>query len=159
MLYDEWKNFLNYSALMPEAAEAVMNFVKSANADTANGSHDSGVEGLKISVFDSKTTDDFQKSVWEIHKEYADIQTLLKGSEVNYFRRHIEELTPKMEYDAKSDYQLFEPVEGDALKLTLTPERFAIYFPEEGHITSFTTDGTSQPIKKIVFKVHKSLFR
>jgi len=44
------------------------------------------------------------------------------------------------------------------LQLTLQPGRFAVYLPNEAHITSFALDGTSQPIKKVVFKVHKSLF-
>ena len=158
MLYDKWENFLNYSALLPEAAEAIYNFVKNATPETPNGSHDSGLDGLKISVFDSKTTLDYKDSVWEIHKEYADIQTLLVGSEVNFCRRP-EGLTAKTEYDEKADYQLFYSEAADDLKLTLTPERFAIYFPDEAHITSFNTDGTSQPIKKIVFKVHRKLFK
>lgn len=158
MLYDKWENFLNYSALLPEAAEAIYNFVKNATPETPNGSHDSGVDGLKISVFDSKTTLDYKDSVWEIHKEYADIQTLLVGSEVNFCRRP-EGLTAKTEYDEKADYQLFYSEASDDLKLTLTPERFAIYLPNEAHITSFNTDGTSQPIKKIVFKVHRKLFK
>ena len=158
MLYDKWENFLNYSALLPEAAEAIYNFVKNATPETPNGSHDSGVDGLKISVFDSKTTLDYKDSVWEIHKEYADIQTLLVGSEVNFCRRP-EGLTAKTEYDEKADYQLFYSEASDDLKLTLTPERFVIYLPNEAHITSFNTDGTSQPIKKIVFKVHRNLFK
>ena len=158
MLYGKWEDFLNYSALMPEAANAVMKFIKTASADTANGSYDSGVDGLKISVFDSKTTADYKDSVWETHQVHADIQTLLIGSEVNFCRRP-EGLTAKTEYDEKADYQLFYSEAADDLKLTLTPERFAIYFPDEAHITSFNTDGTSQPIKKIVFKVHKKLFR
>ena len=128
MLYGKWEDFLNYSALMPEAANAVMKFIKTASADTANGSYDSGVDGLKISVFDSKTTADYKDSVWEIHKEYADIQTLLAGAEVN-FCRDPEGLTPKMDYDEKADYQLFWSEKSDDLQLTLIPGRFAIYLP------------------------------
>ncbi len=158
MLYDKWENFLNYSALMPEAAEAIANFVKNANEDTPCGSHESGIDGLKISIFNSKTTADYKDSVWETHQQYADIQTLILGSEVNFCRRP-EGLTAKTQYDEKADYQLFYSEAADDLKLTLTPERFAIYFPNEAHITSFNTDGTSQPIRKIVFKVHKKLFR
>lgn len=155
MLYDTWENFSRYSALMPEAVRAVLAFVEKAAADTPSGSYDSGVDGLKISVFDSRTTAAYQDSVWEIHKEYADIQTLLAGAEVNFCRTP-EGLTPKMEYDEKQDYQLFYPEKGDDLTLTLLPGRFAVYLPGEAHITSFHTDGFSRPIRKIVFKVHKS---
>ena len=158
MLYDKWENFLKYSALMPGAAQAVKKFIETADADTANGSYDSGVDGVKISVFDSATTADYQDAVWEIHQEYADIQTLLAGKEIN-FCRSPEGLTPKMEYDEKNDYQLFYSEKSDDLQLTLQPGRFAVYLPNEAHITSFNTDGTSQPIKKIVFKVHKSLIK
>lgn len=158
MIFDKWENFLKYSGLMPKAVPAIMEFVRNADASTRCGSHESGVDGLKISVFNSKTTADYKDSVWETHRLYADIQTLLSGSEVN-FCRHPEGLTAKTQYDEKADYQLFLPEAEADLRLTLTPERFVIYFPGDAHITSFNTDGTSQPIKKVVFKVHHKLFQ
>ena len=159
MIFDEWRNFLNYAALLPEAAEAIAAFQRDAAPDMAGGTYELHGKLARASVFDSKTTPELGKAVWEIHRDYADIQTLLCGVELNCCRPSAEGLTPTMEFDADQDYQLFKPEPGPALQLTLTPRTFAIYWPGEAHITSFTVGDGVQPIRKIVFKVHQSLFK
>lgn len=157
MIFDDWSNFLNYSALLPNAAAAIAAFRHTAAPDMPSGSYELSGKLLRASVFDSKTTAELESAVWEIHRDYADIQTMLRGVEVNC-RRRMEGLTPTMEFDPEKDYQLFKPELGDALRLTLTPSNFALYWPEEAHLTSFTVGNGVQPIRKIVFKVHKSFF-
>ncbi len=160
MLFDDWTAFSRYQALMPEVAAAIADFQKRA-ATLANGTYPLHGDLAKASVFDSKTTPELGLAVWEIHREYADLQTILDGEEVNYCRPHVEGLVPKMDFNEKDDYQLFQPADTDrALRLLLTSRNFAVYFPGEAHITSFTLEpGTSRPLRKIVFKIHRSLFR
>ena len=159
MIFDDWTNFAKYDALLPEIAEAIQSFRENASPDMPGGTTELGTSLAKASVFDSHTNPDINKAVWEIHHEYADIQTLLVGSELNRFRTP-EGLAPKMDFNEKDDYQLFLPeLLEDSLLLTLTPQRFAIYLPNEAHITSLAVDGVSRPIRKIVFKIHKSLFK
>ncbi len=158
MIFDQWCNFLNYAALLPEAAEAVAAFRRNAAPDMAAGSWELHGKLARASVFDSQTTPELARAVWEIHRDYADIQTLLCGAELNYCRLSAAGLTPTMEFDVEKDYRLFQPELESALQLTLTPQTFAIYWPEEAHITSFTVGDGVQPIRKIVFKIHRSLF-
>ena len=159
MIFDDWSQFSKYTALLPDVAEAIIDFQRKATPDMPGGTTELGTPLAKASVFNSKTNEDISKSVWEIHHDYADIQTLLVGTELNRYRTP-EGLSPKMEFNEKDDYQLFLPERlEDSLLLTLTPARFAIYLPNEAHMTSLALDGLSVPIKKIVFKIHKSLFR
>ena len=159
MIFDQWRNFSNYAPLLPEVAEAMIAFQRDATPDMANGSCELCGKLAKALVFDSKTTAGIDAAVWEIHHDYADIQTLLVGAECNYCRPTAEGLTPTMAFDSDKDYQLFQPELLDsALQLALTPATFAVYFPKEAHITSFTIGNGTQPIRKIVFKVHHSLF-
>ena len=159
MIFDDWTRFLTYGALLPDVAAAIADFRKNATPDMPGGSTELGTPLAKASVFNSKTNPDIEKAVWEIHHDYADIQTLLVGEELNRFRTP-EGLTPKMDFNEKDDYQLFLPEKlEDSLTLTLTPARFAIYLPNEAHMTSFALGNTSLPIRKIVFKIHKSLFK
>lgn len=159
MIFDDWKNFLTYRSMLPEVADAIAEFWKNATPDMASGSRELGTPLAKADVFDSRTNPDLEKAVWETHANYADIQTLLAGEEVNHYRMPAG-LTPKTEYNTQSDYQLFLP-EGvdESLTLRLIPGRFAIYLPGEAHITSFATGKESLPIRKIVFKLHRSLFK
>lgn len=159
MIYDDWSYFECYAIFGKDVAKAIVDFRAKAGPELKNGTYELQGRMLYASVFDSKTTAKLEDAVWETHCNYADIQTLLAGQELN-FRRNPAGLTPKTEYNAASDYQLFLPTKERGAELLITPARFAIYFPGEAHITSFNTgDGISQPIRKIVFKVHKDLFQ
>ncbi len=159
MIYDDWENFAGYAIFSKEVAQAIADFKANAGPELKNGTYELQGRMLYASVFDSKTTARLEDAVWETHANYADIQTLIAGQEIN-FRRNPDGLTPKTEYNAASDYQLFLSTKEHGAELLITPACFAIYFPGEAHITSFNTgEGISQPIRKIVFKVHKDLFQ
>lgn len=158
MIFDDWANFPKYANLFPDVADAIFDFWKNAMVDASSGGRNLCTSLARADVFDSRTNPEMCKAVWETHHDYADIQTLLVGEEIN-FCRNPTGLTPKTEYNQQSDYQLFLPEGVDSsLRLLLKPGRFAIYLPGEAHITSFATGTESRPIRKIVFKVHKKFF-
>ena len=158
MIFDEWTNFPNYANLFPDVADAIFDFWKNATIDTSSGGRELCTSLARADVFDSRTNPEISKAVWETHHDYADIQTLLVGEEIN-FHRTPTGLTPKTEYNQQGDYQLFLPEGVDkSLRLFLKPGRFAIYLPGEPHLTSFAIGMESLPIRKIVFKIHKKFF-
>ncbi len=152
MIFDTWNNIAKYSALGPEAFAAIEKFMATVTAETPSGSYPLIGDEVKASVFDSKTNP-LEKGVFEIHRQYLDLQTMLIGEELNYCHMTPDGLNPTMAFDAEKDYQLFEVDLSGAAKLLLQRNCFAIYFPEEAHLTSSAVNGDSQPIKKIVFKV------
>ena len=152
MIYDNWENLTKYSALMPDAIAAIEEFMATVTAETLSGSYPLIGNEVKASVFDSKTNP-LEKVVFEIHRQYMDLQTMLIGEEINYCRVTSNGLKPTMEFDVEKDYQLFGVDLSGAAKLLLKRNCFVIYFPEEAHLTSSTVNGESQTIKKIVFKI------
>jgi len=152
MIYDNWENLTKYTALMPDAIAAIEKFMATVSAETPSGSYPLIGNEVKASVFDSKTNP-LAKGVFEIHRQYMDLQTMLIGEELNYCRMTPNGLKPTMEFDAEKDYQLFDVDLSGAAKLLLKRNCFAIYFPEEAHLTSSTVNGDSRTIKKIVFKI------
>ncbi|MDD3694489.1 MAG: YhcH/YjgK/YiaL family protein [Lentisphaeria bacterium] len=152
MIYDNWENLTKYSALMPDAIAAIEEFMATVTAETLSGSYPLIGNEVKASVFDSKTNP-LEQGVFEIHRQYMDLQTMLIGEELNYCRVTPKGLKPTMAFDAEKDYQLFDVDLSGAAKLLLKRDCFVIYFPEEAHLTSSTVNGDSQTIKKIVFKI------
>jgi YhcH/YjgK/YiaL family protein len=160
MILDLWKNFPKYANIMPEAVELIENFMKTATPEMEAKSYPLMGDLVKASVFSSKTVS-LDAAVFEIHRRYIDIQTLLVGVEDNYYRpcRGLKERPQHEVFNQEQDYQLFEADLENAQHLTLSPDKFAIYFPEEAHLTSLAQNNVSQPIKKIVFKIDRKLMK
>lgn len=152
MIYDYWENLNKYAALMPQAVEAIKEFMSSVTTETACGSYSLIGNEVKASIFDSKTNP-LENGVFEIHRQYLDLQSMLIGEEFNYCHLTSDGLKPNMPFDKEKDYQLFQPDIDGASKLLLKKNCFVIYFPEEAHLTCAAINGASQAIKKIVFKV------
>lgn len=154
MIFDTWNNIAKYSALGPEAFAAIEKFMATVTAATPSDCYSLIGDDVKASVFESKTNP-LEKGVFEIHRRYLDLQTMLIGEEFHFCRVNLDGLNPTMPFDSEKDYQLFAADLTGAAKLQLTRNCFAIYFPEEAHLTSSTVDGHSQPIKKVVFKIRR----
>lgn len=152
MIFDTWNNIAKYSALRPDAFAAIEKFMATATAATPSGSYSLIGDEVKASVFEAKTNP-LEKGVFEIHRRYLDLQTMLIGEELHFCRVTLDGLNPTMPFDGEKDYQLFAADLTAAAKLLLKRNCFAIYFPEEAHLTSSSVDGDSQPIKKVVFKI------
>ena len=88
---------------------------------------------------------------WEAHREYVDLQVVIRGEEVV-------EVSPlsKMicrDYNANQDFLMCD---GEAEeKVILQGTKGLLLFPEDAHKPGVENDG-SQFIKKIVFKIHHS---
>ena len=160
MIFDLWKNFSKYGNIMPEAVDVIEEFMKTANPGMEAKSYPLLGDLVKASVFPSKTVT-LDAAVFEIHRKCIDIQTLLIGAEENYYRPWQGlKARPRHEvFNQEEDYQLFEADLQNALRLTLASDNFAVYFPEEAHLTSLAINNESRPIKKIVFKIDRKLIK
>ena len=158
MIFDLWENFSTYGNIMPEAVKVIEEFMKTATVEMEAKSYPLLGDIVKASVFPSNTVS-LDAAVFEIHRQYIDIQTLLIGVEENYYRP-CQGLKARPQHEAfnrERDYQLFEVDLQNALHLTLSPGTFVVYFPDEAHLTSLAINNESQPIKKIVFKIQRKL--
>ena len=91
----------------------------------------------------------------EVHKEYLDVQVLIKGEERIDFGLYSDLNPVSKEYDDADDYYLVSKMNAQCT-IDLEPRMFAIFFPEEPHKPGCYI---SKPtlLKKAVMKVHKSL--
>jgi biofilm protein TabA len=102
-------------------------------------------------VFASVTEDatkDFDKTNWESHKKYIDIQYVILGEEkIGVYP--VAKATVTKEYDEKKDAANYT-AEGEIYNAT--PGTFFIFFPSDAHRPNITPGGNKKD-KKIVIKV------
>ena len=158
MIWDQWKNFEQYPIFTAETMAAIREFQNRLTPGFPVGSYPLLGERLKVSIFDSETAPEAMQGVFEIHRQFADLQTLLAGDELAYVR-DTGALNPRMEFDEKKDYQLFDPNLDNTARIVLNPKNFVVYLPEEAHLTSVSTNGIVVPLHKVVYKIHQTLIK
>jgi len=86
---------------------------------------------------------------WETHKEYIDLQYVVRGKEnIGWINKN--GLTPCTSYSVEKDCTLYEELEGTSVKLGNSD--FMILFPEDAHKPGCIWE-EKQIITKIVIKI------
>ena len=102
-------------------------------------------------VYASVTTDstkDFDKTNWESHRKYIDLQYVINGEEkIGVYP--VAKATVTKEYDEKRDAANYA---AEGKLYTAMPGTFFIFFPSDAHRPNITPGG-NKPDKKIVIKV------
>jgi biofilm protein TabA len=88
---------------------------------------------------------------FETHRNYADVQYLVSGTEIMQTARK-KDLISVSEYDPKGDYQFFK-ASGAVSDFVIQAGEFGVFFPQEAHRPSCAYPGHMSPVKKLVFKV------
>lgn len=102
-------------------------------------------------VYASVTADsskNFDKTNWESHRKYIDIQYVINGEEkIGVYP--VSKATVTKEYDDKKDAANYS---ADGKLYSATPGTFFIFFPSDAHKPNITPGG-NKVVKKIVIKV------
>jgi len=93
-------------------------------------------------------TKDMDSTKWESHRNYIDLQSVIKGEE-KIGVANITTLTVTMPYDASKDIANYS---GDGDFYIAMPGTFFLFFPPDAHRPAITTNG-NKPDKKIVIKI------
>jgi beta-galactosidase beta subunit len=67
-------------------------------------------------------------------------------------------ILPSDTSDPDRDVRFYAPPAGSAIRLPLQPGAFAVFFPQDAHMT-LIAPASPAPIKKLVAKVPAALFR
>ena len=95
---------------------------------------------------------------WENHHEYWDLHRIAEGEEFCFVAPETI-CTPRGEYNATDDCQLFDgPLSADR-RLTLRPGMMLLIAPGEVHLPGVSVAGDRTPHRKVVFKIHRSLLK
>jgi YhcH/YjgK/YiaL family protein len=90
-----------------------------------------------------------ESGVWEAHRQYIDIQYILKGEEkIGY--GHIDSFKTVNEYDIDKDVTILS---GNGDFFHLNKGFFAIFFPEDVHMPCIVSNIEVQDVRKVIFKV------
>ena len=93
-------------------------------------------------------TKDMDSTKWESHRNYIDLQSVIKGEE-KIGVADITKLTITMPFDASKDLMNYS---GDGNFYTAVPGTFFLFFPSDAHRPGITTS-SNKPDKKIVIKI------
>ncbi len=147
MVYDKIDNIETYKGLSEDIYEG-LKFLKNATLDLACGVHEINprVKAI-VSEYETKAVNE---NGYEAHRQFVDIQYLLKGAEKNCCLP-IEKLRETKAYSEEKDAAFYE-ANVPTQELMLGDGCFAIYWPQDGHMPGICVSG-QQKVKKVVIKV------
>ena len=137
--------------LTNERFAVAFDFVKKIFADgVEDGRHVIDGDALYVNVmtYESKEA---ERSCFEAHKNYIDIQVIIEGEEIIGFESN-DKLTVTKEYDDEGDYMLYS-LNDKYDSIRVGSGEFAIIFPEEPHAPGIAADGKPARVRKAVVKV------
>ena len=123
--------------------------IPSGKMDLALGRHK--LEGDSYYNVDVYVSKDPEICRYESHKKYIDVQYIVEGEELVYVT-DIKNLQIIEEYSEEKDVMFFEGGENVEPKL-MTPGKYLVFYPQDGHKPSVRVTGVGNMVKKIVFKV------
>jgi YhcH/YjgK/YiaL family protein len=103
---------------------------------------------MMVQRYDTRAWD---KGKFEAHDKYVDIQFYLSGEEFVYVEDR-SKLNVSEPYDGERDVVKFHDTDAP-LRLRMTPDTAAIFFPEDGHKPNCMIGDKPGQVKKIVLKV------
>jgi YhcH/YjgK/YiaL family protein len=95
------------------------------------------------------------ESALESHRAYVDVHVVLDGRETVAVWP-TDRLTIRAPYDDKQDVMFYDPPAEGGLRLDLSPGFFAVFFPQDAHMTQLM-DQRPAAIKKLVMKISVDL--
>jgi YhcH/YjgK/YiaL family protein len=153
MLVDQLENARNYP--FGPAWEKVSRFLAELPPDTADGEYRIQGDEIFARVM-TYTTRDPEDAVLEAHRDYADVQSVLVGSEAMAWFPTAS-LTVATPYDCDRDAEFYRYPGTAAARVTVVPGRFVLLLPGDAHMFALAVDGRPAAVKKVVVKVRMAL--
>lgn len=146
MILDDLSRAELYCALSPGIRKA-LEFLRTTPLTTLSlGRHSIDGDAV-VAAIAEYATKDAAKTRWEAHRQHIDVQAVLRGEELVGVAP-LESLVAEP-YDEANDI-LFAAGQGDLVKLT--PGRFLVLFPHDGHMPGLQI-GAPAPVRKLVVKI------
>ena len=128
--------------------DAAFAYLKNTNLQTlAKGRHVITPDKV-IATVTEDSTKNLDKTMWESHKKWVDIQYVIRGEE-KIGMTPVSDLKVTRAYDANRDLANYE---GEGKYHVATPDRFFIFSPGDAHRPN-VTNGKNLPDKKVVIKI------
>lgn len=151
MIYDKYENAIIYFNNDHPVRKA-LDFVQNFNPDLPDGKYEIDGDNL-FAIVISLQTKLPEGSIFESHRKYADIQTLIEG--IEYIDVSIEHcLEVDKIYSEEIEAELYKPTL-EYSSVILKPGYFAVLYPDDWHRPGRAFNNPS-PVRKIVVKMKVS---
>lgn len=147
MIKDNIENSQTYYGLC-EKIKKGFEFLKNNNLENfENGKYEIDGENIFVSVQDYNTKPQ-SEGKFEAHRQYADIQFIIKGEEKLGFT-NVRDCKPLTNYDSQNDIVFLE---GNGDFTTAKQGDFLIFYPQDAHMPCISINNPKY-VKKAVVKV------
>lgn len=133
----------------------IIPFIRTLTPETALGRHEISGDDIfaVVSVYDTKSLVDAKL---ETHREYADVQILLRGMEL-IFWAPAEGLSESVSYNSERDIAFWELCPRMSA-VTLYPGVLCLLFPSDAHMPQIALDDQFESVMKVVIKIRMNQF-
>lgn len=149
MITDNIENIDLYNSIIPNE---VIKFIKNLNQNTELGKYQ--IDENIYANIEMYNTKPIQEGKFESHKQYCDIQILLKGEEYILYQP-TKNLKNSGVYRQEKDIMFYlDKIEGSPF-VKLDGTNFALIYPHEAHAPQIATNVGEQNVIKVVVKIKK----
>lgn len=131
---------------MSENLDKAIDYIMNNQFPEQSGTYEIDNENVFMNLVETDAIGN-SKIVYETHRKYIDLHIILNGSE-RICHSHIDDCTPKTEYNEEDDYTLYT---AKGKSFFFETGEFYIVFPEDAHAPGFF-NGTDK-IKKAIVKI------
>ena len=148
MIYDKIDNLKTYAAIS-EDLKLGLEFLRDINPGIEKGVHQlSDRVRAIVSEYSTKPENEYG---YEAHREYIDIQYLIRGEE-KIASLPLEFLQETKAYNPDIDAAFYKEAAVPPTESIIGNRCFAVYFPQDGHMPGLSVTAPC-PVKKVVVKV------
>ncbi len=151
MIFDRVENFKTYA--LGKYWDKAFEFIQAQHIGTIEQRYELE-DGMYASI-ESYATKPAEKTLFESHREYVDIQWTISGGETIYWHDS-SKLKIKKEYNTERDISFYESPSKLGLGLQNAPGYFCVFWPTDAHMPQVQLDGELR-VKKGVVKIPVSL--
>ncbi|MFA5501656.1 MAG: YhcH/YjgK/YiaL family protein [Sulfurovaceae bacterium] len=155
MIIDKIENFGLYP--LGSAWNLIFEFLGTLTPETEDKKYT--IDGDDIfAIVMSYHTSTPETAVFESHKNYIDIQTVITGSE-GFECAFADKLSVTTPYDASKDAAFYERNTHGQTRVDVYPRTFVMLYPHDAHIAGLMVGSESELVKKVVVKVKVELLK
>ncbi|MDD5157100.1 YhcH/YjgK/YiaL family protein [Sulfurimonas sp.] len=153
MIIDKLQNAKLY--YFGSAWERAFEFLNSLTPDTLEGKYVIDGEDIFAIIMSYETTVADEK-IFESHREYVDIQSVIVGSE-RFECDFADALEVETPYDTLKEAAFYRRNIQGRVIVDIYPETFLMLYPNDAHLAGVMIGDSSKSVKKVVVKIRKSL--
>lgn len=148
MIYDKIENLETYVGIS-EDIRLGMEWLRDVNPNIEKGVYE--LSSRVKAIVSEYTTKEVNENGYEAHREYIDIQYLLKGSE-KICCLPLVYLKETKAYKAEIDASFYVEADVKPQEVLIGNGYFAVFFPQDGHMPCLYVEKQSD-VKKVVVKI------